>query len=114
MVLAGARSPTGYFAYPARFSSARPRRHGFDVRRGGRGGCGCAAAGSARGSRRPEAVRQGAGSSRVHGVKVATLRAWRMRRSKIGPPFTRLGKMVLYPMTELENHMRAYLVPRRD
>ena len=48
------------------------------------------------------------------GVKVATLRAWGMRRSKTGPPFARVGKMVLYPVSELENHMRACLVPRRD
>jgi hypothetical protein len=47
------------------------------------------------------------------GVKVATLRAWRLRRSKNGPPFTRVGRMVMYPMTELEEHMREGLVPRR-
>ena len=47
------------------------------------------------------------------GVKVSTLRAWRLLRSKNGPPFTRVGRMILYPMTELENHMRAGLVPRR-
>ena len=47
------------------------------------------------------------------GVKVSTLRAWRLLRSKNGPPFTRVGRMVMYSMTELEDHMRAGLVPRR-
>ncbi len=47
------------------------------------------------------------------GVKVATLRAWRLLRSKNGPPFTRVGRMVMYPMAELEDHMRSGLVPRR-
>jgi len=48
------------------------------------------------------------------GVKVATLRAWRLRRSETGPPFARLGKMVLYPVAELEKHMTDRLVPCRD
>jgi len=47
------------------------------------------------------------------GVKVSTLRAWRLLRSKHGPPFTRVGRMVMYPVAELENLMRAGLVPRR-
>jgi hypothetical protein len=47
------------------------------------------------------------------GVSVATLRRWRSLRSKSGPPFTRVGHMVMYSMTELENHMRAGLVPSR-
>jgi len=47
------------------------------------------------------------------GVKVSTLRAWRLLRSKNGPPFTRVERIVLYPMAELENHMRACLVARR-
>jgi len=47
------------------------------------------------------------------GVKVATLRAWRMRRSENGPPFTRLGRMVLYPVAELEKHMEERVVPPR-
>lgn len=42
------------------------------------------------------------------GAKVATLRAWRMRRSQTGPPFTGVGRMVLYPQ-----HMRAGMVSRR-
>jgi hypothetical protein len=47
------------------------------------------------------------------GVKVATLRAWRLLRSKNGPPFTRVGRMVMYPMAELEDHMKAGMVPPR-
>ncbi len=47
------------------------------------------------------------------GIKVSTLRAWRLLRSKHGPPFTRVGRMVMYPMADLEEHMRAGLVPRR-
>jgi len=47
------------------------------------------------------------------GVSVSALRSWRMSRSKSGPPFTRVGKMVMYPMSNLEEHMRAGLVPRR-
>lgn len=47
------------------------------------------------------------------GVKVTTLRAWRMHRSNSGPPFTRVGRMVMYPVAELEAHMRAGMVPRR-
>ena len=48
------------------------------------------------------------------GVKVATLRAWRTRRSKHGPPFARLGRMVMYPVAELEKHMGERVVPPRD
>jgi len=47
------------------------------------------------------------------GVKVSTLRAWRLLRSKSGPPFTRVGRMVMYPVTELEEHMRAGTAARR-
>jgi hypothetical protein len=47
------------------------------------------------------------------GVTVSALRRWRTLRSKSGPPFTHVGRMVLYPMTDLENHMPAGLVPRR-
>jgi Helix-turn-helix domain len=47
------------------------------------------------------------------GVSVATLRRWRTLRSKNGPPFTRVGRMVMYAMAELEDHMRAGMVPRR-
>jgi len=47
------------------------------------------------------------------GVKVSTLRSWRLLRSKHGPPFTRVGRMVMYPVAGLEEHMRAGMVPRR-
>jgi hypothetical protein len=47
------------------------------------------------------------------GVKVATLRAWRLLRSKKGPPFTRVGRMVMYSMAALEEHIRAGLRPSR-
>jgi hypothetical protein len=47
------------------------------------------------------------------GVKVATLRAWRMLRSPSGPPFTRVGRMVMYQMAALEDHMKAGMVSRR-
>jgi predicted DNA-binding transcriptional regulator AlpA len=46
------------------------------------------------------------------GVKVSTLRAWRLLRSKNGPPFTRVGRMILYPVKELEDHMQERIVPR--
>jgi hypothetical protein len=47
------------------------------------------------------------------GVSVSALRRWRTLRLKSGPEFTRVGRMVMYSMTELEDHMRAGLVPRR-
>jgi Helix-turn-helix domain len=47
------------------------------------------------------------------GIRVTTLRAWRVRRSETGPPFVRLGRMILYPLAELENHVQAGLVSAR-
>ena len=47
------------------------------------------------------------------GIRVTTLRARRVRRSETGPPFVRLGRMILYPLAELENHVQAGLVPAR-
>ena len=47
------------------------------------------------------------------GVTVSTLRSWRTKRSKNGPPYTRLGRMVMYPIVELEEHMKARTVPPR-
>jgi hypothetical protein len=49
----------------------------------------------------------------VSQISVSTLRSWRLRRSKTGPPFTRLGRMVMYSMTQLEVHMRVGQVTRR-
>jgi DNA-binding transcriptional regulator YiaG len=48
------------------------------------------------------------------GVKVSTLRAWRLRQSKNGPPFARLGRMILYSVSELEKHLAANAIPYRD
>ncbi len=47
------------------------------------------------------------------GVSVAALRRWRLLRSKNGPPFTRFGRVVLYPMAELESHLKAGMVSPR-
>jgi predicted DNA-binding transcriptional regulator AlpA len=41
------------------------------------------------------------------GVSVSTLRSWRTKRSKNGPPYTRLGRLVMYPIAELDEHMKA-------
>ena len=48
------------------------------------------------------------------GVTVSTLRSWRSKRSKNGPPYTRLGRLVMYPIAELDGHMRARMVPPRN
>ncbi len=45
------------------------------------------------------------------GVSVSAMRAWRMRSQ--GPQFIRLGKMVLYPIKELEAYVKAAVVPQR-
>lgn len=44
------------------------------------------------------------------GVSVACLPRWRLERSKKGPPFARVGRMVMYPMADLEDFMRERLV----
>jgi glucose/arabinose dehydrogenase len=45
-------------------------------------------------------------SQRYRGeVSVGTLRNWRSKR--IGPPFIKIGKAVLYPIDELEARDRA-------
>jgi predicted DNA-binding transcriptional regulator AlpA len=48
------------------------------------------------------------------GVKVSTPRAWRALRSNNGPPFVHVGRMVLYPVKALEEHMQQRIVPRRS
>jgi len=58
-------------------------------------------------------VREGEAAKYI-GVSVSALRSWRTKRSKNGPPYTRLGRMVLYPVDELDGHMRARTVPSRD
>jgi predicted DNA-binding transcriptional regulator AlpA len=45
------------------------------------------------------------------GVSVSALRAWRMRSK--GPRFIHLGRMVLYPVKELDAYVKAAWVPRR-
>lgn len=48
------------------------------------------------------------------GVSVHALRSWRSKRSKNSPPYTRLGRMVLYPLAELDVHMRSRMILRPD
>lgn len=45
-------------------------------------------------------------------ISVGTLRNWRAMR--IGPPFVKIGKAVLYPVQELDKWDRKNLVPCRD
>lgn len=45
-------------------------------------------------------------------ISVGTLRNWRAMR--IGPPFVKIGKAVLYPVQELNEWDRKNLVPCRD
>jgi len=48
-------------------------------------------------------------SERYRGeISVGTLRNWRAMR--IGPPFVKIGKAVLYPLRELENWDKTNLV----
>jgi hypothetical protein len=47
------------------------------------------------------------------GVSVSILRSWRTKRSKNGSPYTRLGRLVMYPIAELHAHMKARTVPPR-
>jgi predicted DNA-binding transcriptional regulator AlpA len=44
------------------------------------------------------------------GVSAATLRSWRSKRSPSGPPVTRMGKMVMYSVKELERYMEQRTV----
>lgn len=47
------------------------------------------------------------------GVSVSALRDWRSRRPPSGPPVTRLDKMVLYSVKELERYMEQRTVEGR-
>jgi hypothetical protein len=47
------------------------------------------------------------------GVSAHTLRAWRSRKPSSGPPVTRIGKMVLYSVKELEQFMEERTVGGR-
>ena len=46
------------------------------------------------------------------GVSAATLRSWRSKRTPSGPPVTRMGKMVLYSVTGLEQYMEERTIHR--
>jgi hypothetical protein len=52
----------------------------------------------------PQYLREHA-AAKLLGVSAATLRFWRSKRSPSGPPVTRVGKMVLYSVKELERFM---------
>jgi predicted DNA-binding transcriptional regulator AlpA len=47
------------------------------------------------------------------GVSVSALRSWRIKRSNNGPPYTRLGRMVLYRVSEIDEHMQTRTVEKR-
>ncbi|SRR5216684_2906843 len=47
------------------------------------------------------------------GISVSALRSWRTHRSSNGPPYTRLGRMVLHPVSGIEEHMRTRIVRPR-
>jgi len=47
-------------------------------------------------------------AAQVLGLKVATLRAWRLK--KRGPKFVRFGRAVRYPVRELEDYIAARTV----
>jgi hypothetical protein len=51
-------------------------------------------------------------SERYRGeISIGTLRNWRAMR--VGPPFVKIGKAVLYPIDELDDWDRKNLVPCR-
>jgi predicted DNA-binding transcriptional regulator AlpA len=52
-------------------------------------------------------------AARYLGVSAATLRSWRSKRSPSGPPVTRMGKMVMYSVKELEEYMEMRTIARR-
>ena len=47
------------------------------------------------------------------GVSVFTLRSWRSRGEPCGPPVTRIGKMVMYSVKELERYMERRTIEKR-
>jgi hypothetical protein len=47
------------------------------------------------------------------GVSASTLRSWRGKRRTLGPPVTRVGKMVLYSVRGLERFMEERTIERR-
>ena len=48
------------------------------------------------------------------GVSAHTLRAWRSRGKPSGPTVTRMGRMVMYSVKELEQFMKQRTVERRQ
>lgn len=72
-----------------------------------------AGAGSDSGRDRMRYVREGEAAKYI-GVSVSTPRSWRTKRSKNGPPYTRLGRLVTYRIAELDEHMKARTVPQRS
>ena len=47
------------------------------------------------------------------GVSVFSLRSWRSRGEPCGPPFPRMGSMVMYSVRELERYMEQRTVGKR-
>jgi len=60
----------------------------------------------------PQYLREHAAAKRL-GVSASTLRSWRGKRRTSGPPVTRVGKMVLYSVKELERFMEERTEGRR-
>jgi predicted DNA-binding transcriptional regulator AlpA len=46
------------------------------------------------------------------GVSIFTLQSWRSRRTPSGPPFTKVGTMVVYSVKELEQFMQQRTAQR--
>jgi DNA-binding transcriptional MerR regulator len=44
-------------------------------------------------------------AAKLLGVSASALRSWRSKRRTLGPPVTKVGKMVLYSVKELERFM---------
>jgi hypothetical protein len=60
----------------------------------------------------PKYLREHA-AAKLLGVSASTLRSWRGKRRTVGPPVTRVGKMVLYSVKELEQFMEERTVAKR-
>jgi hypothetical protein len=53
------------------------------------------------------------GAAKFLGVSVFSLRSWRSRGTGGGPPWTKVGSMVMYSVKELERFMEARTVEGR-
>jgi hypothetical protein len=60
----------------------------------------------------PQYLREHA-AARLLGVSASALRSWRGKRRTLGLPVTRVGRMVLYSVRELERFMEERTVGRR-